>query len=118
MTAQLYRRGALLAPAGDVEHDRTARDHPAIASWQSSSKLRLLGAWHCSDAVTRGRAIAFTRQTSGRWQGAGPVACSLPVSTRVVARRLVAKAQPSRSCPPGRIAIVRTGRVGDALVAD
>jgi hypothetical protein len=30
---------------------------------------------HCSDAVTRGRAIAFTRQKSGRWRcGTGPLA--------------------------------------------
>jgi hypothetical protein len=28
----LYRRGALLARAVDLEHDRTPRDDPAIAS--------------------------------------------------------------------------------------
>jgi hypothetical protein len=37
--------------------------------------------WHCSDAVTRGRAIAFTRQTSGRSRVRARSACSLPVST-------------------------------------
>jgi hypothetical protein len=46
LTAQLYRHGALLARAVDLEHDRTARDHPATASWRYSSTTRLLGAWH------------------------------------------------------------------------
>jgi hypothetical protein len=78
----LYRRGAFLARAVDLEHDRTARDDPAIASWRSSSPPRLLGPWHNSDTVTRRRAIAFTRQNSGQWQPRDRAACSPPVSTQ------------------------------------
>jgi hypothetical protein len=43
--------------------------------------VRVIGTWHCSDAVTRRRALASTRQKSGRWRVRDRVACSLPVST-------------------------------------
>ncbi len=39
------------------------------------------GSWHCNDAATRGRAIAFTRQKSGRRRVRDRSACSLTVST-------------------------------------
>ena len=41
---------------------------------------RLL-AWHCSNAVTRGRAIAFAGPDSGRRRVRDRSACSLPVGT-------------------------------------
>ena len=42
---------------------------PASPSRRESSAWgrARLRTWHCTDAVTSGRAIAFTRQTSGRW---------------------------------------------------
>jgi len=36
---------------------------------------------HCNNAVTRRRAIAFTRQKSRRWRVRARFACSLPAST-------------------------------------
>jgi len=62
LTAQLYRRGALLARAVDLEHDRTARDDPTTASWQSSSTPRPLDAWHTHSAVDRELTIANTQE--------------------------------------------------------
>ena len=56
--------------------DRIAANAIARLGWPSR-----FGSWHCSDAVTRDRAIAFTRQTSGRWRVRDRSACWLPVST-------------------------------------
>ena len=37
--------------------------------------------WHCSNAATSRRVIAFMRQNSARWPVRDRFACSLPVST-------------------------------------
>jgi hypothetical protein len=60
----------------------TAGPGPAIASRVSNSQPPLALAWHCSDAVTRRRAIAFTRQTSRRWRLRDRFVCSLRLAPR------------------------------------
>jgi hypothetical protein len=58
--------------------ERTIRRWPAITTTHAR---RLAQSWHSSDAVTRRRTIAFTRQRSGRWSVRDGSACSLRVST-------------------------------------
>jgi hypothetical protein len=60
---------------------RGSRDSGADALVRQAGPADHPGSWHCSDAVTRGRAIAFTRRGSGRSRVRGRSACSLPVST-------------------------------------
>ncbi len=70
-------------------------ERKAIATMAGVARSR---SWHCYDAVTRDRAIAFTRQTSGGMAGAGPV--RLLATSCVFARlRLVAKAQAGSEHP-------------------